>query len=272
MVVHEAQSEHMSFQAKNFSYTTKEFGAFLDEVHAGGRQYLRSISAEQPSKLPANLATDFPNLHRDFQLPAPLSFVTDNAHSSPLRISGPVALWLHYDVSVLSLSVDRCGCHVVEPSSNGVQVMANVLCQIRGERRLILFPPSDVQQLHVPAGASSSNVDIFQDTGRTVNCPPATSPQEAVLQPGDILFIPPLWLHTASPAGQTSVAVNVFFRSLSTGYAPGRDVYGNRDLQAYENGRNNIQKIAKSFGGFPPGMARFYLLRLAQELKDLAEI
>jgi len=100
VVVHEAQSEHMSFQSKNFVYTTKEFGTFLDEVHAGSRQYLRSISADQPSKLPANLAVDFPNLHCDFQLPTALSFVTENAHSSPLRISGPVTLWLHYDVSI----------------------------------------------------------------------------------------------------------------------------------------------------------------------------
>lgn len=90
------------------------------------------------------------------------------------------------------------------------------------------------------------------------------------MKPGDILFIPPLWLHTASPTGQVSVAVNVFFRNLSTGYAAGRDVYGNRDLQAYEKGRNDVQKIARSFEGVPPEMARFYLLRLAQELKDQA--
>lgn len=148
--------------------------------------------------------------------------------------------------------------------------MANVLCQIRGERRLILFPPSDVQHLQVPAGASSSTVDIFQNLDGSVTTPPATSPQEAVLKPGDILFIPPLWLHTASPTGQVSVAVNVFFRNLSAGYAAGRDVYGNRDLQAYEKGRQDVQKIARSFQGLPPDMARFYLLRLAQELKDQA--
>ena len=148
--------------------------------------------------------------------------------------------------------------------------MANVLCQIRGERRLILFPPSDVQHLQVPAGASSSTVDIFQNLDGSVTAPPATSPQEAVLKPGDILFIPPLWLHTASPTGQVSVAVNVFFRNLSAGYAAGRDVYGNRDLQAYEKGRNDVQKIARSFQGLPPDMARFYLLRLVQDLKDQA--
>lgn len=148
--------------------------------------------------------------------------------------------------------------------------MANVLCQIRGERRLILFPPSDVQHLQVPAGASNSTLDIFQNLDGSVTCPRATSPQEAVLKPGDILFIPPLWLHTASPTGQVSVAVNIFFRNLSAGYAAGRDVYGNRDLQAYEKGRTDVQKIARSFQGLPPDMARFYLLRLAQELKDQA--
>lgn len=151
--------------------------------------------------------------------------------------------------------------------------MANVLCQVRGERRLVLFPPGDVDRLHLPPGASSSTIDIFQDIqdGSVVSIP-HTSPQEAVLKPGDILFIPPLWLHTASPTNQVSVAVNVFFRNLSKGYAAGRDVYGNRDLHAYEKARNDIQKIARSFEEVPPDMSRFYLLRLAQELRDKAEI
>ena len=74
---------------------------FLDQVfHKGGsRQYLRTISAEQPGKLPANLFSDFPSLAKDFRLPEQMSLVSENAHSSPLRISGPVAIWLHYDVN-----------------------------------------------------------------------------------------------------------------------------------------------------------------------------
>ncbi|KAL5362382.1 hypothetical protein BJX96DRAFT_177105 [Aspergillus floccosus] len=245
VVVHEAQSENMSFQSKNFSYVTKAFGTFLDEIHAGGRQYLRSISAEEPSKLPANLEVDFPGLKKDFRLPEPFSLVTERAHSSPLRISGPVTLWLHYDV------------------------MANVLCQIRGEKRLILFPPRDVEHLQVPAGASSSNLNIFQNSQDGSAIPvPYTSPHEAILTPGDILFLPPLWLHTAAPTGQVSVAVNVFFRNLDKGYAAGRDVYGNRDLHAYEKARNDLQKIVKSFDPIPLDMAQFYLLRLAQEFKE----
>lgn len=100
VVVHEARSEHMNFQEKNFEYVTKDFGVFLQEVYDGSRQYLRSISSVQPAKQAANLAEDFPELSADFRLPPQLAFVTENAHSSPLRISGPVTMWLHYDVSI----------------------------------------------------------------------------------------------------------------------------------------------------------------------------
>lgn len=160
--------------------------------------------------------------------------------------------------------------------------MANVLCQIRGGRRLILYPPRDVQHLHVPPGASSSTINIFTSGGEdeeeaSLTSIPHTSPHEARLQAGDILFIPSLWLHTAtSPAGQVSVAVNVFFRDLpsSSGsyyyYAAGRDVYGNRDLQAYEKGRTEVQKIVRSFEGLPRDTARFYLGRLAEEMREAA--
>lgn len=93
----------MNFQSKNFAYETKPFGAFLEDVHAGGRQYLRSISADQPTKAPANLGTDYPSLNDDFRLPGYMAQVMENVHSSPLRISGPVTMWLHYDVSGLLL-------------------------------------------------------------------------------------------------------------------------------------------------------------------------
>ncbi|KMU87904.1 leucine carboxyl methyltransferase family protein [Coccidioides immitis H538.4] len=90
------------------------------------------------------------------------------------------------------------------------------------------------------------------------------------MKPGDILFLPPLWLHTACPTARVSVAVNVFFRSLVQGYAPGRDVYGNRDLHAYEKGRKDVEKIARSFDRLPSDVARFYLDRLADELRQKA--
>jgi hypothetical protein len=94
----------MNFQSKNFAYSTKTFGDFLDQVDRGGRLYLRSLSSEKPAELPADITRDFPSLAEDFRLPPELALVTENAHSCPLRISGPVIMWLHYDVSSCSLS------------------------------------------------------------------------------------------------------------------------------------------------------------------------
>ncbi|KAJ8063204.1 hypothetical protein OCU04_008441 [Sclerotinia nivalis] len=141
--------------------------------------------------------------------------------------------------------------------------MANVLCQVRGSKRLLLFPPSDVKYFDFAAGASSSSINVFENLGD-----PRLShahPHEVILQPGDILFLPSLWLHTASPTSDISVAVNIFFRNLRNGYAAGKDVYGNRDLQAYEKGRQDIAKVVKSFENLPTDVRGFYLQRLADE-------
>ena len=237
----------MTFQQKNFSYVKKSFGDFIDEVEIGSRQYLRSIASQNPSVKPANFWSDFPELASDYGLPPELALVKQNMHSSVLRISGPVTMWLHYDV------------------------MANVLCQIRSTKRLLLYPPSDVSAFSVPPGASSSSINCFEPDQQDVYSLASAHPHQALLNPGDILFIPALWLHTASPVDDVSISVNVFFHSLDTGYAPGRDVYGNRDVQAYEKGRVDIQKMVKSFSKLPPEMGSFYLHRLGDELKAEAE-
>ena len=91
----------MDFQAKNFSYVTKTFGDFIDQASNGEKLYLRSLSSDKPSELPADITRDFPSISGDFRLPPELRLVVENAHSSPLRISGPVIMWLHYDVSIL---------------------------------------------------------------------------------------------------------------------------------------------------------------------------
>lgn len=248
VVVHSTTNEKMDFQTKNFRYETQEFGTFIDAADRGEKVYLRSISKDAPKDKPTTLAEDFPEIADDFELPTELGYVVSNAHSTPLRISGPVTMWLHYDV------------------------MANVLCQIRGRKRVILFPPSDVSNLGFEAGASSSSVDVFSGEGSEHSYLPNTRPHEAILEPGEALFIPSMWAHTAAPTEGMSVAVNCFFRSLDDQkYAAGRDVYGNRDLAAYEKGRKDVAKIIKSFDDLPAHVSGFYLQRLAMELLDKAK-
>jgi tRNA wybutosine-synthesizing protein 4 len=146
-----------------------------------------------------------------------------------------------------------------------LKVMANVLCQIQGSKRLLLFPPSDVRQFQFEAGASSSSINAFDNLEELMLA--GAHPREAQLGEGDILFIPPFWLHTASPTSGLSVAVNVFFRDLK-GYAFGSDVYGNRDLQAYEKGRQDLERMLRPFDSLPTDARNFYLQRLVEEMQQ----
>lgn len=88
----------MNFVAKNFKYENRAFGEFLDAVELGEKSYLRATSASKPTERATRLCEDFPEIAADFRLPPELHYVSENEHSSPLRVSGPVAMWLHYDV------------------------------------------------------------------------------------------------------------------------------------------------------------------------------
>ncbi|KAK4455625.1 methyltransferase [Podospora aff. communis PSN243] len=247
VVIHDSHTQSMNFTSKNFKYTTTNFSDFTQRLKAASRLYLRALSSDKPSEKPASLSSDFPTISSDFALPSQLALVSKNLFSSVFRMSGPVNMWLHYDV------------------------MANVYCQISGSKRLILFPPSDVTHLSFAPGASSSSIDVFSTLANAPWELAQTSPQEATLSPGDVLFLPPLWLHTATPTSDVSIAVNVFFRDLDGGvYAAGRDVYGNRDIAAYEKGRLDVGKLVDSFKKVPSDIREFYLLRLAEELKGRA--
>ena len=151
------------------------------------------------------------------------------------------------------------------------QVMANILCQIRGSKRLVLFPPEDVGNLQIPPGRSSSDLDVFDPEARQSLPLSLTHPREVVLNPGDVLFIPSFWCHAALPLDGISVAVNMFFKALDSHcYAAGKDTYGNKDVPEYEYGRRDIAKAVSRFESMPKDVSRFYLERLAQEMLQKA--
>ncbi|KAJ4989151.1 leucine carboxyl methyltransferase [Stagonosporopsis vannaccii] len=242
LVVHECSSSAMTFGTKNFAYEKRSISSFFSSISNGAPSYLRAISNSQPNKLPTRLEDDFPTIAADFQIPLLCRSVINDStyHSSPLRISGPVSLWLHYDVH------------------------PNILSQISGTKTLTLYPPSDVSQLAYPPGASSSSLPLS-----ALDHNPKLHPHVAALAPGDVLFIPAMWSHTATPDEGVSVAVNVFWKGLSnTEYAAGRDVYGNRDLKGYENGRRDVEKIVRAFKELPADISDFYLQRLAGEILE----
>ncbi len=99
----------MDFLAKNFRYVTQTFQEFVHDVDTGKQVYLRALSADKPSDAPARLEIDFPTIAADFLLPPPLALAQERLFSSVLRVSGPVNMWLHYDVSGgCCMSLFRC--------------------------------------------------------------------------------------------------------------------------------------------------------------------
>lgn len=244
VVVHVSQDRDLSFQAKNFKYETMNFSDFVSLMFKDGANvYLRSVSQENPRQKPAMFLNDFPELFSDFKLPSHLSHIQETHFSSPLRMSSQnTSIWLHYDVT------------------------ANILCQVTGKKQVRMYPPSDVEYLSFPAGASSSTISNIFEASVDSRCHPI----EFTMSPGDILYIPPMWLHAMKPLSP-SISVNFFYKDLNPEkYAAGRDVYGNRDLAVYETGRKTIANLVSNLEDLPKEIRRFYLLRLADELKEAA--
>uniref|UniRef100_A0A8C4WT87 tRNA-yW synthesizing protein 5 n=1 Tax=Eptatretus burgeri TaxID=7764 RepID=A0A8C4WT87_EPTBU len=171
--VHVAPSPFMDFLHKNFAYRTLPFNELMhrasEEKHADfffnedEKYYLRSLG-DNPRKDVADLKQQFPELAGDVTIPQ--LFPDEQFFSSVLRVSSAsLHLWTHYDV------------------------MDNLLMQVTGYKRVVLFSPEDVEFLYL-RGDKSEILDIdFPDLTRFPEFPRATR-YECNLQPGDTLYIP----------------------------------------------------------------------------------
>ena len=140
--------------------------------------------------------------------------------------------------------------------------MANILTQIVGKKEILIFHPSLVNELDIPPGMSSSRIN-------NIFISPLRHKAFAVtLEPGDALYIPPLWPHATKPL-TPNVGVNVFWKSFKDEvYDRGKDVYGNKDLAGYIEGRKLVERIVKGFKEVDGDTSEFYIKRLAAELEE----
>ena len=253
VTVHECDTSRLDFVLRNFEYRPCAFGdlvrraAALSESKDGARKehgpciYLRSVGRDSRSQR-ADLARDFPSLARGVRLPALCA--AGRVHSSPLRVSSAgCRLWPHFDV------------------------MDNVLLQLQGTKRVVLYPPQAAEALQVSPGSSSS--PLLRDAELDAVWPPGAC-VECVLQPGEALYIPALWLHAVT-AIDFSVSANVFWAGLD-GAAGGdakKDLYGNRDPPAAEEAARAARAAGAALRSALPSAAfrNFYAARAAQALR-----
>lgn len=96
---------------------------------------------------------------------------------------------------------------------------ANIAVVVAGKRRFTLFPPGQIANLYVGpvertvAGQPASMVDPDQaDLERFPRYAEAQRHAQAVeLEPGDAIYIPPMWWHHVRATGELNVLVNYWF-------------------------------------------------------------
>ena len=99
----------------------------------------------------------------------------------------------------------------------------NIGCVVSGRRRFTLFPPEQVVNLYIgpldfaPTGAPMSLVQLHEpDFERFPRFHQAlASALTAVLEPGDAIFIPPLWWHNVESLERFNVLVNYWWHAAA---------------------------------------------------------
>lgn len=145
---------------------------------------------------------------------------------------------------------------------------------------MTLWEPSDIDNLYVD-GSASRVLDVIHPDLKAFPKFALSVPHTGVLHPGDVLFIPgasmiavlyvliikALWFHntwTLTP----SISVNTFFKSLPDELYAKKDLYGNKDLAAYEKACEDMKKILADIRTLPLPYSEFYLQKLKAELNQ----
>ncbi len=173
-------------QTMNFSRASTTMGSALEQL-------LKIIDQPNPHSI-ALQAISIRDALQDFeqQNPQPL---LDKAIAPTLWLGNRATVAPHYDIH------------------------DNIAAVVAGRRRFTLFPPEQTNNLYpgpvlsTPAGVPVSMVDICQpDFEQFPNYAEAEAVgQQAVLEPGDAIYIPALWWHGVESLEGLNILVNYWW-------------------------------------------------------------
>ncbi|KAI8496362.1 tRNAPhe (7-(3-amino-3-carboxypropyl)wyosine37-C2)-hydroxylase [Branchiostoma belcheri] len=114
------------------------------------------------------------------------------------------------------------------------KIMDNLLIQVSGRKRVVLFSPRDATHLYL-TGDKSAVLDLENPDLERFPQFSQARPYTCTLQPGDILFLP----------------VNVFWRHLDPGFYDNKDPYGNKDLLSGQRALQILDRALKTLEELP---------------------
>jgi lysine-specific demethylase 8 len=199
---HQHPDFHESTLARMFARETMSFSEFFDAITTGpleersrrlftGDEHFVLRRREGKTTVDAALAP----LLEDVEIPPlvpPERLYTVWAWFS----AAGVRTWLHYDNN---------GCH-------------NLNAQISGQKECLLFSPEELERLYPfpPGGTNPAHnccaVDIDLPNFATHPRFAETTAEHAVIEAGDLLFIPAWWLHTFSHLGAFNSNINFWWK------------------------------------------------------------
>lgn len=250
--VHVSTNAQMDFINKNFLYRSLPFSTLIKRAAVTTHQeffidenevyYLRALG-DDPRKDVADIHQQFPDLAKDITFPD--FFPPERFFSSVFRIASKgLQLWTHYDI------------------------MDNILIQVTGHKRVVLFSPQEAENLYLD-GDKSRVLDI--DSPDLTQYPKFAHAVrlEGRLEPGDILFIPALWFHNVI-SEEAGVAVNVFWKHLPDELYDHKDTYGNKDLVLAQRAMQIVDGAIKLLDKLPEEYRDFYARRLVLRIQSKA--
>ncbi|KAL3853893.1 hypothetical protein ACJMK2_013192 [Sinanodonta woodiana] len=250
--IHVAPTPQMDFIQKNFVYRSLPFNEFVQRaarlkqdnffISENEKYYLRALG-DDPRKDIADISHQFPELAQDIHIPP--FFNKDRFFSSVFRIASPgIQLWTHYDV------------------------MDNLLIQVNGRKRVVIFSPKEADKLYLN-GDKSEVLDIDNLDEKKFPLFSHTERYEGILNPGDILFIPALWFHNVISL-DFGVAVNVFWKHLDDNFYDSKDTYGNKDPLPATRAMQILDRALKTLDELPLEYREFYARRLVHRIQSKA--
>ena len=229
-------------------------------LRAGERYYLRSVGLD-PRRDPADFPTLFPELAEECTLLPPRH--PQQSPAAPAGAASPLLDPSLYHSSVLRLASDdtQLWTHF--------DVMDNALAQLTGRKRVVMWPPTEDDNLYVDGSSSRvADIDAWNDVEFPLYRRSVHARRECELGPGDVLYIPALWFHNVTSIG-FSVALNVFWRSHpAKGLHSPKDLYGNKDPPVATQALELTDAAAETIAALPEPFRSFYARRAARKVLE----